>query len=69
MNDKIEKKRKFEAFLEYMKLATEFEALWLEASKHEFVYLKPLEDWRDKNWKEMERLRKIWSKKGEKANE
>jgi hypothetical protein len=49
----------FEACRKYMVLAVEFEGLWIEASKNGFVNLKPLEDWRDKNWKEMERLRKI----------
>ena len=42
-----------------MVLANEFEKLWIEASKNAFDNLRPLEDWRDKNWKEMERLRKV----------
>lgn len=53
------KKEQFEAFLKYMKLANENEKLWIEASKNGFEYIKPLEEFRDKNWKEMERLRKI----------
>lgn len=52
-------KEQFEAFQKYMELAVEFQELFLEASKHGFVYLKPLEEWRDKNWRELERLRKI----------
>jgi hypothetical protein len=53
------KKEQFEAFKQYMVLANEFEKLWIEASKNAFDNLRPLEDWRDKNWKEMERLRKV----------
>jgi hypothetical protein len=53
------KKEQFEAFQKYMKLANEYEKLWVEASKYGFVDIKPLEEFRDKNWKELERLRKI----------
>jgi hypothetical protein len=52
-------KEQFEAYQKYMKLAVEFEKLWLEASKTGFVNIKPLEEWRDKHWTEEERLRKI----------
>jgi hypothetical protein len=52
-------KEQFEAYQKYVKLVVEFEKLWLEASKTGFVNIKPLEEWRDKNWKEEERLRKI----------
>ena len=53
------KKEQFEAFQKYMKLADENEKLWVEASKNGFEYIKPLEEFRDKYWEEMERLRKI----------
>lgn len=53
------KKEQFEAFQKYMEFADEFEKLWLEAVKYSFVDMKPLEEFRDKNGVEMERLRKI----------
>jgi hypothetical protein len=53
------KKEQFEAFQKYMALLNENEKLWLEASKYGLVDIKPLEEFRDKNWREMERLRKI----------
>ena len=53
------KKEQFEAFKKYMELADENQKLWHEASKNGFENLKPLEEFKDKNGKEMERLRKI----------
>jgi hypothetical protein len=55
------KKEQFEAFQKYMELAYENQKLWHEASKNGFGIenLKPLEEFRDKNGIEMERLRKI----------
>ena len=42
-----------------MELADENQKLWHEASKNGFENLKPLDEFKDKNGKEMERLRKI----------
>lgn len=51
-------KEEYEAFQEFLKLANEFNKLFLEAAKYCFVDLRPLDEWRTKNWKEVERLLK-----------
>jgi hypothetical protein len=52
-------KEQLEAYQKYLKLMEEFEKLWKESIKYGLVDIRPLEEWRDKNWREVERLRKI----------
>jgi len=53
-------KEQFEAWQKYFKCCVEFNELFLKCAEHDFTEIKMLEKWRDKNYKEMERLRKIW---------